>query len=97
MVLLCCVTEMANCPTLLGKINVNVFAELLLAYYGIVLSEKEKSWFALDGKELKGSILAGDTRGEAIALVVKHEDKSVGAMAFLMVRSKVKYLLYEAY
>lgn len=66
----------------MGKINGSVFAELIYEYYGIELSEKEQSWFAVDGKELKGSILAGDTRGEAVALVVRHEDKSVCGMAF---------------
>lgn len=66
----------------MGKINGSVFAELIYEHYGIALSEKEQSWFAIDGKELKGSILAGDTRGEAVALVVRHEDKSVCGMAF---------------
>lgn len=55
---------------------------MLFEHYGIELSEKEKSWFALDGKELKGSILPGDTRGEAVALAVRHEDRKVYQIAF---------------
>lgn len=67
---------------MLGKINGAAFAKLIYEHYGIELSEKEKTWFAFDGKELKGSILAGDKRGEAVALAVRHEDRSVYQMAF---------------
>jgi len=35
---------------------------LIFDYYGIELSEKEKQWFAGDGKELKGSILKGEDK-----------------------------------
>lgn len=55
---------------------------MIYTHYGIELSEKEKEWFAVDGKELKGSILPGDTRGEAVALVVRHKDRAVYQMAF---------------
>ena len=46
------------------------------------LSEKGKPWFAFDGKELKGSILPGDKRGEAVVLIVRHGDKKVYQMGF---------------
>ena len=72
----------SHLPTLLGKINGSAYAELIYDYYGVELSEREKSWFAFDGKELKGSILVGNTRGEAVALVVRHEDRSVARLAF---------------
>ncbi len=58
------------------------FAKLIYDQYGIELSEKEKEWFAFDGKELKGSILAGNKRGEAVALAVRHEDRVVYQMSF---------------
>ena len=69
-------------PILLGKVNGTALAKLIYKQYGIELSEEEKKWFAFDGKELKGSILAGDKRGEAVALAVRHEDKAVYEMSF---------------
>ena len=55
---------------------------MIFDHYGIELSAEEKSWLAFDGKELKGSILPNDKRGEAVALVVDHKDRSVCQMAF---------------
>lgn len=55
---------------------------MIFDYYGLELSEEEKSWFAFDGKELKGSILPNDKRGEAVVLIVRHEDKKVYQMDF---------------
>ncbi|MEZ4913933.1 MAG: ISAs1 family transposase [Chitinophagales bacterium] len=72
----------SHLPILLSKVNGASLAKLLYEYYGVSLSEKEKKWFALDGKELKGSILAGDNRGQAVALAVSHEDRSVCRMSF---------------
>ena len=69
-------------PVLLGKVNRTAFAKIIYEQYGIELSKKEKKWFAFDGKELKGSILAGDKRGEAVALAVRHEDRVVYQMSF---------------
>lgn len=46
------------------------------------MSKEESSWFALDGKEFKGSILPMDTRGEAVALAVQHSDQAVYQVAF---------------
>jgi len=37
------------------------------------LTEAEKQWFALDGKELRGSIQSGDKRGEAVVHTIKHQ------------------------
>lgn len=36
----------------------------MFKFYGVGLKETEKQWFAADGKELRGSIEKGDTRGE---------------------------------
>jgi len=69
-------------PVLLGKVNGAAFAKLIYKHYGIELSKEEKEWFAFDGKELKGSILAGDKRGEAVALAVRHKDRAVCEMSF---------------
>ncbi len=72
----------SHLPLLLKKVDGEVFNRLIFENYGIELTEKEKSWFALDGKELKGSILPEHTRGEAVALVVGHEDRAVHQMRF---------------
>jgi len=69
-------------PILLGKVNHTAFAKIIYEHYGIALSEKEKEWFAFDGKELKGSILPGDKRGQAVALIVRHKDRAVYQMSF---------------
>ena len=69
-------------PNILGKVDRGAFGRLILGHYGIELSEKEKSWFAFDGKELKGSILPNDKRGEAVVLIVRHEDKQVYRTGF---------------
>jgi hypothetical protein len=37
------------------------------------LSEKEQQWFALDGKELRGSIASGEKRGTALVQAVAHK------------------------
>lgn len=67
---------------MLAKVSVAAFGRLLFEYYGLQLSEEEKSWFAIDGKELRGSILPGHTRGEAVALAVRHEDKATYGLSF---------------
>jgi predicted transposase YbfD/YdcC len=41
-----------------------------------------KKWFALDGKELRGSILKGDKRGDAVVQAVEHEDRITYGEAF---------------
>lgn len=49
----------------------------MFEYYDVALSEEAKQWFAGDGKELKGSILRGDKRGEAVVQLVAHKDRQV--------------------
>ena len=62
--------------------NVEVFSKLVFSFFSIELSEKEKQWFASDGKELRGSILKGDCRGEAVVQVVSHKDRFTHGQAF---------------
>jgi hypothetical protein len=71
------VVSRSHLPVLLQKVNVSVFSELIFKHYSITLTEEEKAWFAVDGKELRGTIAAGCTRGEAIVQVVRHEDRAV--------------------
>ena len=61
-------------PLILEKVAFQVFDELLFASYGFKLSEQARKWFALDGKELRGSIEKGFKRGTAMVQAVAHEN-----------------------
>jgi len=63
----------AQLPRVLEKVEAAVFDELVFEHFGVCLSEAERAWFALDGKELRGSIEAGKRRGEAIVQAVAHK------------------------
>lgn len=63
----------AQLPRVLEKVSVEVFDQLVFAHFGERLNAKQKQWFAVDGKELCGSIESGERRGEAIVQVVGHE------------------------
>ena len=52
----------AQLPLLLAKVNGVLFAKLLFEWFGLELDHHQKQWFALDGKELRGSIQPGHTR-----------------------------------
>lgn len=60
-------------PLILEKVSVAVFDRLLFETFGVRLNQAEKQWFALDGKELCGSISAGEKRGEAVVQAVVHK------------------------
>src|SRR5260221_10923111 len=60
-------------PNILAEVSVTVFDSLLFANYGIKLNAEERKWFAIDGKELRGSIETGCRRGEAIVQAVSHD------------------------
>lgn len=64
-------------PVFLKNVSLKAFEKLLFSVYGIHLNKEEKAWFAGDGKELRGSILKGDKRGDAIVQVVRHTDRDV--------------------
>ena len=64
----------AQLPRVLEKVSVAVFDDLVFAHFGLRLNAKQKQWFAVDGKELRGSIESGKRRGEAICQAVGHEN-----------------------
>lgn len=66
------VISRAQLPLLLAKVDGEVFARLLFEWFGLVLSEEAKHWFAFDGKELRGSIQPGHKRGEACVSALDH-------------------------
>ena len=67
-----CVSR-SHLPIVLAKVSVKEFDRLLFESYGIKLSKKQRKWFAIDGKELRGSIEKGAKRGEVVVQVVAHE------------------------
>lgn len=69
-------------PLILERVNLTVFERLVFEFYGIELSETEKQWFSADGKELRGSIAAGNKRGEAVVEIVQQGKGQVMAQTF---------------
>ena len=69
-------------PLILEKVAVEVFDDLIFSHFGIKLSEKERKWFAIDGKELRGSIERGAKRGEALVQAVRHENGQTSAQTY---------------
>jgi predicted transposase YbfD/YdcC len=72
----------AQLPLVLKNIDVQLFSELLFKFCGIKLNKEEKQWFAGDGKELRGSILKGEKRGEAVVQLVHHDSGQVYDQVF---------------
>lgn len=72
----------AQLPRILEKVSIEVFDNLIFSHFGVKLDEKERKWFASDGKELRGSIESGDKRGEAIVQVVAHETGETAAQDY---------------
>jgi predicted transposase YbfD/YdcC len=67
------VVSRSQLPLVLSKVNVVVLDALIFRFYGIELSDTEKQWFSGDGKDLKGSIVSGDSRGVAVVQLVSHQ------------------------
>lgn len=76
------VVSRSQLPRLLAKVNGHVFAELLFQRFGLVLTLEQQAWFAVDGKELRGSIEPGTKRGQACVSVVAHQDEVIAGQAY---------------
>jgi predicted transposase YbfD/YdcC len=72
----------AQLPLVLKNIDVRLFSDLLFEFCGMELNKEEKQWFAGDGKELRGSILKGEKRGEAVVQIVHHDSRQVYDQSF---------------
>lgn len=72
----------AQLPILLTKVNGLHFARLLFDWFGFILDEEQKGWFAVDGKELRGSIQPGHKRGEVCVSAVAHQGQQIVAQVF---------------
>lgn len=69
-------------PLLLAKVNGKLFARLLFEWFGLKLEPDQKRWFALDGKDLRGNIQPGHTRGQACVSVLAHESEELIGPAY---------------
>lgn len=69
----------AQLPLLLAKVNGVIFARLLFEWFNVVLNEEQKRWFSIDGKELRGSIQRGQTRGDVVVSALDHQTHQVVA------------------
>jgi predicted transposase YbfD/YdcC len=72
----------AQLPLVLKSIDVHLFSDLLFEFCGIELNKEQQQWFAGDGKELRGSILKGEKRGEAVVQLVHHDSGQVYDQSF---------------
>lgn len=72
----------AQLPLLLASVNGELFARLLFEWFGLVVDEQAKLWFSLDGKELRGSILAGHKRGQACVSALAHQTEQVAGQTY---------------
>ena len=71
------VVSRSHLPIVLGKVSAKVFNQLIFANFGVKLSKTQKKWFALDGKEMRGSIKKGEKRGEVVVQAVEHETRVI--------------------
>ena len=71
------VISRSHLPIFLKYVNVTFLGKLVFQYFGVQLEVRSKIWIAIDGKELRGSILVGCTRGEAIVQAVTHSNRMV--------------------
>lgn len=71
------VISRAQLPLVLARVNGEVFGRLLFEWFGHSLDNQAKGWFSLDGKELRGSIQPGHTRGEACVSALAHQPQQV--------------------
>ncbi len=51
-------------------------------FSGVELDASQQGWFAIDGKEVRGSIAKGDKRGQAIVLAICHRSKACLGQSF---------------
>ena len=72
----------AQLPLRLASVNGVLFAQLLFEWFGLTLDEEIKRWFALDGKELRGSIQTDHTRGEVCVSALTHDAQEIANQAY---------------
>jgi hypothetical protein len=76
------VISRSHLPVLLKKVNCEFLGDLVFKHFGVHLQIHSKIWLAIDGKELRGSILVSYTRGEAIVQAITHTSKRVYSQGY---------------
>lgn len=64
-------------PRLLAKVNYIRLAALVQQHYGLTLPEEFADWLSGDGKELRGSVVKGQQRGEVLVSIVAQTSEAV--------------------
>lgn len=72
----------AQLPLVLAKVKLDLFAKLLFEWFDIDLLALKSDWLSVDGKDLRGSIQPGQTRGDARVSVVAQADEAVVGQAY---------------
>lgn len=72
----------APLPRVLEQVAGAEFDRLLFENDGLQLTPQERQWFAVDGKELKGSIAKGATRGEAVVTAIAHATRQTQSQTY---------------
>ena len=75
------VISRAHLPRLLAQVNYTLLAQLIQHHYGFSLPADFANWLSGDGKELRGSIVKGQQRGEVCVSIVTHT-QAVVAQAY---------------
>lgn len=73
----CCISD-AQLRRVLSNLDYQSYNTLNQAYFGINVQHNKQGWYAIDGKELRGSIdgVSGQKRGENIVRSICHESKT---------------------
>ncbi len=72
----------AQLPVMLSKVAIEKLNQLIFEQSGFQLNEEERKWFAIDGKELRGSIENGNRRGEAVVTAVSHQAAEISSQRY---------------
>jgi predicted transposase YbfD/YdcC len=72
----------AQLPRILEAVSGAVFDGLIFSHFGVSLSPEQKKWFAVDGKQLRGSIPSEAKRGEAVVRAIAHERQSCASQSY---------------
>ncbi|WP_338873444.1 hypothetical protein WBJ53_30560 [Spirosoma sp. SC4-14] len=84
----------AQLPLLLAKVNGVLFAQLLFKWFGLTLDADQKRWFAIDGKDLRGSIQPDHTREKPVYQLLLMTPRRLSIKRIIRAPKKVNGPLY---
>ena len=76
------VVSRSELPLVLQNVDLSWFKVILFDYFGMKLPDSATKWFACDGKELRGTIEKGTTKGEVTVMVISHQERVTVAQDF---------------